>query len=158
MQMNKMRKLRVLIVAVAAMVSFAASAQSDELNRLIEKYKNHPNVLYTEKRNPETKQVIKKEIIVTISGEKEVKELNNAVEKFIEKGDGVTDLTRTNKMLEVKAQTKDRRYSVMVTNKKEDTATLIYSEKPRDEEENNVYYIDNSNKIKAKEKAKKENK
>ncbi|MDE6344636.1 MAG: hypothetical protein K2L69_07855, partial [Muribaculaceae bacterium] len=37
-------------------------------------------------------------------------------------------------MLEVKAQTKDRRYSVMVTNKKEDTATLIYSEKPRGDE------------------------
>lgn len=152
MQMNKMRKLRVLLVAVAAMVSFAASAQNDELNRLIEKYKNHPNVLYTEKRNPETKQVIKKEIIVTILGEKEVKELSNAVERFIEKGDGVTDLTRTKNMLEVKAQTKDRRYSVMVTNKKEDTATLIYSEKPRGDEEVNAARLFEGIKEREKEK------
>lgn len=152
MQMNKMRKLRVLLVAVAAMVSFAASAQNDELNRLIEKYKNHPNVLYTEKRNPETKQVIKKEIIVTISGEKEVKELSNAVERFIEKGDGVTDLTRTKNMLEVKAQTKDRRYSVMVTNKKEDTATLIYSEKPRGDEVVNAAHLFEGIKEREKEK------
>lgn len=126
-----MKVLRILLVAIVTMVSFAASAQSKELNKLIDKYKNYPDVLYTERRNPDTREVIQKEIIVTVSGEKEVKELREAVQNFIDKGDGITDLTRTKNMVEVKAQTKTLRYSVMLTNKKNESVTLIYSEKPR---------------------------
>ncbi|MDE6645494.1 MAG: hypothetical protein K2J97_05370, partial [Muribaculaceae bacterium] len=100
-----MKVLRVLMIAVVTMVSFTASAQSKALNKLIEKYKNSPEVLYTEKRNPQTKEVLKKEIIASITDEKDVKELTEALQKFINDGDGITDVTRTKTMTEVKAET-----------------------------------------------------
>ena len=126
----EMKVLRVLIIAVVTMVSFTASAQTKALNKLIEKYKNSPEVLYTEKRNPQTKEVLKKEIIVSITDEKDVKELTEALQKFINEGDGITDVTRTKTMTEVKAETNDRRYSIMVTRGKDNKVSLIYNERP----------------------------
>ncbi|MDE6543438.1 MAG: hypothetical protein K2K76_05685 [Muribaculaceae bacterium] len=125
-----MKVLRVLMIAVVTMVSFTASAQSKALNKLIEKYKNSPEVLYTEKRNPQTKEVLKKEIIASITDEKDVKELTEALQKFINDGDGITDVTRTKTMTEVKAETNDRRYSIMVTKGKDNKVSLIYNERP----------------------------
>ena len=125
-----MKVLRVLIIAVVTMVSFTASAQTKALNKLIDKYKNSPEVLYTEKRNPQTKEVLKKEIIVSITDEKDVKELTEALQKFINEGDGITDVTRTKTMTEVKAETNDRRYSIMVTRGKDNKVSLIYNERP----------------------------
>ena len=125
-----MKVLRVLIIAVVTMVSFTASAQTKALNKLIEKYKNSPEVLYTEKRNPQTKEVLKKEIIVSITDEKDVKELTEALQKFINEGDGITDVTRTKTMTEVKAETNDRRYSIMITKGKDNKVSLIYNERP----------------------------
>lgn len=125
-----MKVLRVLMIAVVTMVSFTASAQSKALDKLIEKYKNSPEVLYTEKRNPQTKEVLKKEIIASITDEKDVKELNEALQKFINDGDGITDVTRTKTMTEVKAETNDRRYSIMVTKGKDNKVSLIYNERP----------------------------
>ena len=126
----EMKVLRVLIIAVVTMVSFTASAQTKALNKLIERYKNSPEVLYTEKRNPQTKEVLKKEIIVSITDEKDVKELTEALQKFINEGDGITDVTRTKTMTEVKAETNDRRYSIMVTRGKDNKVSLIYNERP----------------------------
>ena len=126
----EMKVLRVLIIAVVTMVSFTASAQTKALNKLIDKYKNSPEVLYTEKRNPQTKEVLKKEIIVSITDEKDVKELTEALQKFINEGDGITDVTRTKTMTEVKAETNDRRYSIMVTKGKDNKVSLIYNERP----------------------------
>ena len=126
----EMKVLRVLIIAVVTMVSFTASAQTKALNKLIEKYKNSPEVLYTEKRNPQTKEVLKKEIIVSITDEKDVKELTEALQKFINEGDGITDVTRTKTMTEVKAETNDRRYSIMMTKGKDNNVSLIYNERP----------------------------
>lgn len=83
-----MKMMRVFLVVVVALVSFCAKAQTSEINKLINKYKELPGVLYSEKRNPQTGEVIKKEIIVSVQGQKEVKELFSAVDKLAKDGKG----------------------------------------------------------------------
>lgn len=125
-----MKIMRAMLVVLAAMVSMIASAQSSEIDKIIDKYKNQEDVLYTERRNPDTGEVTKKEIIVTIKGAADVKSLYNAVENLMNKGKGITDVTKTKKMLEVKCINGDRAYSIMVSKKNDEEASLIYNERP----------------------------
>ena len=116
-----MKMMRVFLVVVVALVSFCAKAQTSEINKLINKYKELPGVLYSEKRNPQTGEVIKKEIIVSVQGQKEVKELFSAVDKLAKDGKGITDLTKNDNMIEVKS----------VSGKRDgERASLMYEEKP----------------------------
>ena len=116
-----MKMMRVFLVVVVALVSFCAKAQTSEINKLINKYKELPGVLYSEKRNPQTGEVIKKEIIVSVQGQKEVKELFSAVDK----------LAKNDNMIEVKSVSDTKRYTVMVSGKRDgERASLMYEEKP----------------------------
>ena len=126
-----MKMMRVFLVVVVALVSFCAKAQTSEINKLINKYKELPGVLYSEKRNPQTGEVIKKEIIVSVQRQKEVKELFSAVDKLAKDGKGITDLTKNDNMIEVKSVSDTKRYTVMVSGKRDgERASLMYEEKP----------------------------
>ena len=125
-----MKIMRAMLVVLAAMVSMIASAQSSEIDKIIDKYKNQEDVLYTERRNPDTGEVTKKEIIVTVKGAAEVKALYTAVENLMNNGKGITDVTKTKKMLEVKCINGAKAYSIMVSKKNDEEASLIYNERP----------------------------
>ena len=68
---------------------------------------------------------------MSVQGQKEVKELFSAVDKLAKDGKGITDLTKNENMIEVKSVSDTKRYTVMVSGKRDgERASLMYEEKP----------------------------
>lgn len=144
-----MKIMRLMLMALCAMMSMVASAQSSEIDKIIDKYKNQDEALYSERRNPDTGEVIKKEIIVQVKGAAEVNALYAAVENLMNNGKGITDVTKTKKMIEVKSINGNKAYTIMVSKDKEDHASLIYNERPASKKKQEDQMRDSFETIKA---------
>lgn len=127
-----MRLTRIFVLSLMTAVSLAVAGQSNDFEKIMEKYKKHPEVMYTEKRNPETKEVLKREIILNLTDDKEIKELYATLDGIIEKGDYITDIMQNKNIREVNLLVGKTIYNFLVTNKDDEKkVVLILSEKPK---------------------------